>query len=154
MSALREEPHKLRRNSRPPSTRVWYTMTLEIVDGVGFRLSLKEEPYQDVIHDWSKTFDPDIDQRSQIVGLLHMVLQDLDQALVPFRTRIARVEACRDHVPLNNFSGELTRLVVQRFRGGRYFQSFPGGRIDVTLANMEMMEFNCLTIRCEPANAL
>ncbi|MCR4314664.1 MAG: hypothetical protein NUV84_05490, partial [Candidatus Uhrbacteria bacterium] len=137
MSVLREEPHKLRRNSRPPSTRVWYTMTLEIVGGMGFRFILKEEPYQNEIHDWSKTFDPDIDQRSQIVGLLHTALQDLDQALVPFRIRIAHVEACRDHVPLNHFSGELTRLVLTRFRGGLHFQPFSDGKIDDTLAKME-----------------
>ena len=74
---------------------------------------------------------------------------DLDQALAPFRIRIQRAEARRDHVPLWNFSGQLTQLVVEGFHNGHYFHTFPGGRIDDNLAEMEMAEFNRLVIHCE-----
>lgn len=153
MSALREQAHKLRRNSRPPSTRAMYTIALEIVEEAGFKLVLKEEPYQDEIHAWSKGFDPD-DQRSQIVGLLKEALRDLDQTLMLFRIRIQRVEARLDHIPLWNYSGQLNKLVKEGFHGDRYFHTFPGGRIDDTRAQMEMVEFNRLTIHCEDANLL
>ena len=151
MSALREEAHKLRREGRPPSTRAAYTVILEIMEGEGFKLTLREEPYQDEIHVWSKVFDPDLDQRSQIVGLLQAALLDLDQALALFRIRLARVEARRDHVPLWNFSGQLSMLVVEDFHGGHYFHTFPGGAINDTLADMEAAEFNRLVIHCEAA---
>ncbi|MBI4435280.1 hypothetical protein HY630_01280 [Candidatus Uhrbacteria bacterium] len=130
-----------------------YTMTLRIVEGKAFELSLREEPYQGEIHAWSKAFDPDLDQRSQIVGLLQAALLDLDQALALFQIRVAKVEAGRDHVPLWNFSGQITKLVVEGFHGGRYFHTFPGGKINDTLAEMEREEFNRLTIHCERAPA-
>lgn len=154
MTALREQAHKLRRNSRAPSARASYTMRLEIVGGECFKFGLNEEPYQDEIYAWSKVSDPDLDRRSQIVGLLQVALQDLDQALAQFRIRVARVEARRDHVPLWNYSGQLSRRVVEDFHGGRYHHTFPGEKIDETLAQMEMAEFNHLAIHCEAANLL
>lgn len=128
-------------------------MTLEVVEGVGCKFTLKEEPYQGEIHAWSKAFDHEIDDRSQVVDLVQAALQDLDQTLALFQIRIAKVEAGRNHIPLWNLSGQLTRLVVEGFHGGRYFHTFPGGKIDDTLAEMEKAEFNRLTIHCEQAPA-
>jgi len=149
MSALREAPYKLWRDSCPPSIRVQYTMILEVVEGALCKLTLKEEPYTRKIHVWSRVFDKELDKIEQIVSLMQAALLDLDQTLGSFQICIANVEAGVYHVQLWNTREQFDEPLVMGFTGSRYFQTFPNGNIDDTLEKMEKAKFNRLTIHCK-----
>ncbi len=148
MDLLQERPDRLRRDGRPPGFMVEYTMTLATNDG-GASLVLMETPRQDVLHIWAKALDPDLDQRSQIEGLLRMAIADLTKTLLDsFGIQLKRIELRAGHVPLWNVSGQLTKEAVEA-RDGMYIHTLPGGSINEREAEHEMTRFTEVVIKCE-----
>ncbi|NQV89136.1 MAG: hypothetical protein HQ488_02335 [Parcubacteria group bacterium] len=127
---------------------VQYTMTLATNDG-GASLVLMETPRQDVLHIWGKALDPDLDQRSQIEGLLRKAIADLTKTLLDsFGIQLKRIELRQGHVPLWNITGHLTKEAVEA-RGGKYIHTHPGGSIHEREAEHEMTRFTEVVIMCE-----
>jgi hypothetical protein len=121
---LRENKQVLRRDGREPSRVGAYTLHL-IREGEGaektIKIVLRCQPWPEVLWEWSKALDPDLDEVSEIIGLIETALLELDGVLGFYRSRITSVEVKIKHVPQRNAKRFFMDLVLQ----GQGGQSIP-----------------------------
>ncbi len=146
MDLLQEHPDRLRRDGQPPSQMSWYKLTLK-VGGDIISMELNEEPRSDVLHTWSKSLDPDLDVRSQVLGLLQEILEDLKATFERFRIQIKDIDVRTGHRPLFNASGLLCKQLAES--RGRPFQDILPGRLDEREAKHELTRFDNVHVRTE-----
>lgn len=101
--SLREESDRLLVDGRSPSATEHYLMLVRREVGgdfVAVALDLVMQPWRErVLYTWSAGIDPDLDELSQLYGLIQKALIDLDRTLSRWQIKIASVDANAGAIP-------------------------------------------------------
>ncbi len=113
---LRENLHKLRQDGRNPRPVGAYTLALirgEDDGEIAIVLELRREPGPDILWTWSKMLDPQLDEISQILGLIMNAIAEFDDAMSIYSGRVTTLRATMGHMPQRDVTlfleGELKR---------------------------------------------
>lgn len=152
MFALARRPIRLRRNFRLPSNASVYLIDIE-KGSDAITLVLREVNSSVTIHLWSRALDPQLNERSELHGLLETALVELNSSLRRYQVRIKRIDVLRGQVTLWDASEHVTHYLQRRSCGGSHNLAC-SGILPPNADVLGIIEFNRLKIYCESDNLL